>query len=75
MRLEFLPIQLQQGQALVANGEAAEQILESFHQASSFFDQPVRSPVNLDPRVRFSLPAAPDAELPTDPFLSYPEEN
>jgi hypothetical protein len=75
MRLEFLPIQLRQGQASVANGEAGEQILESFHQASSFFDQPVRSPINLDPRVRFSLPAAPDAELPTDPFLSYPEEN
>jgi hypothetical protein len=31
--------------------------------------------VTLDSRVRFSLPTAPDAELPTDPFLSYPQEN
>ncbi|PSB60022.1 poly-gamma-glutamate biosynthesis protein, partial [filamentous cyanobacterium CCP1] len=69
MGIEFLPIQLRQGEATLAEGEVAEMILESFHQASSLFDQPMRSPISLDARVRFSLPAAPDSELPTDPFL------
>ncbi|WP_416669519.1 CapA family protein [Egbenema bharatensis] len=75
MGIEFLPVQLRQGQASIAEGEEGAAILEYFHQASSLFDQPLRSPVVLDSRVRFSLPTAPDAELPTDPFLSYPQEN
>jgi hypothetical protein len=73
MGVEFLPVQLRQGQAALAEGEAGEKILEYFHQASSLFDQPLRSPVTLDSRVRFSLPTAPDSELPVDPFLSYPD--
>lgn len=73
MQLEFLPVHIQQGEATLAEGEAASKILRHFEQASSFFDHPIQSKATLDSRVRVSLPTAPDAELPTEPFLSYPE--
>lgn len=73
MKLEFLPVQIREGEATLAEGEEARKILRHFEQASSFFDRPIESKTVLDARVRMSLPSAPDAELPTEPFLSYPE--
>jgi len=73
MKLEFLPVQIRDGEATLAKAETAKKILRNFEQASSFFDQPIKSKTVLDARVRMSLPAAPDAELPTEPFLAYPE--
>lgn len=73
MRLEFLPVQIRQGEATLATGDEATQILRHFEQASSFFDHPAQSKTVLDARLRVALPSAPDAELPTEPFLSYPE--
>lgn len=74
MKLDFLPVQIRNGKASLAEGEEGTIILDSFQQASSFFEQPIKLPTVLDARLRLSLPSAPDAEdLPTDPFLSYPE--
>lgn len=73
MKLEFLPVQIRQGEATLASGEEASQILRHFEQASSFFDHPVQSKTVLDARLRVALPSAPDAELPVEPFLSYPD--
>ncbi|MBD3883788.1 CapA family protein [Phormidium tenue FACHB-886] len=72
MQLEFLPVQIQQNQPTLAAGEAASQIMTYLHQASSLFDHPFRSPLALDAHLRLSLPAAPDSQLPTEPFLSAP---
>ncbi|MCU0525952.1 MAG: CapA family protein [Elainella sp. Prado103] len=73
MELEFLPIQVRRGQAEVAKGELGSTLLQYLEQASSLFDQPLRSPTSLNAQIRLSLPAAPDTEMPTDPFISYPE--
>lgn len=74
MKLDFLPVQIRNGKARIAEGEEGTIILDSFQQASSFFEQPIKLPTVLDSRLRLSLPSAPDAgDLPTDPFLSYPE--
>lgn len=73
MELELLPIQVRRGEATVAKGELGTTLLQYLEQASSLFDQPLRSPTSLNSQIRLSLPAAPDAEMPTDPFISYPE--
>lgn len=73
MQLELLPIQVRRGEATVAKGELGTTLLQYLEQASSLFDQPLRSPTSLNSQIRLSLPAAPDAEMPTDPFISYPE--
>lgn len=74
MKLEFLPVQIRNGQAALATGEMGETILSYLAQASSLFDHPLSSPTVLDARHRLSLPSAPDSnDLPTDPFLAYPE--
>lgn len=73
MELEFLPIQVKKGQAEVAKGELGTTILQYLEQTSSLFDHPLRSPTSLNSQVRLSLPSAPDSEMPTDPFISYPE--
>ncbi|GAB4385181.1 MAG: hypothetical protein Kow00121_49750 [Elainellaceae cyanobacterium] len=73
MKVELLPIQIRQGQSTAADQETGEAILDYVNQASSFFEQPMRPTTVLDARVRMSLPTAPDADLPTDPFLSYPD--
>lgn len=73
MELEFLPIQVKQGQPEVAKGDLGATITEYFEQASSLFDHPLHAPTRLNAEVRLSLPAAPEAEMPTNPFISYPE--
>jgi poly-gamma-glutamate synthesis protein (capsule biosynthesis protein) len=73
MQVEFLPVQLHQAQITLAEGEKATNILGYLERASSVFEQPMRSSMTLDARVRMSLPSAPDSDLPTEPFLSYPE--
>lgn len=72
MQLEFLPIQVKKGQAQVAQGTVATQILQYLQQASSLFDQPLQSPTSLNSQVRLTLPSAPNSDMPTDPFISYP---
>ena len=72
MQLEFLPLQVKGGQAQAAQGESATKILQYLQQASSLFDQPLRSPTSLNSQVRLSLPAAPNSEMPADPFIRYP---
>jgi hypothetical protein len=72
MQLEFLPVQIQQNQPMIVEGDTATRITAYLQQASSLFDHPFRSPVTLDTHLRLSLPAAPDSELPTEPFLSTP---
>ena len=79
MQLELLPVQVAQNQSTVLEGEAAEgeaatRINSYLQQASSLFDHPFRSPVSLDAHLRLSLPVAPDSQLPTEPFLSYPNQ-
>ena len=69
MQVEYLPIQVQQNQSAIAQGDAATKITQYLQQASSLFDHPLRSPLTLDARLRVSLPTAPDAEMPTNPFL------
>jgi hypothetical protein len=73
MELEFLPIQVRRGQAEIAKGELQKTILQYIEQASSLFDHPLHSSTSLNSQLRLSLPSAPDAEMPTDPFISYPE--
>ncbi len=73
MQLELLPVQVQQNQTVLVEGEAATRINSYLQQASSLFDHPFRSPVELDAHLRLSLPVAPDSQLPTEPFLSYPK--
>jgi hypothetical protein len=73
MELEFLPINVQRGQAEIAKGDLGQSILQYIEQASSLFDHPLRSPTSLNSELRLSLPAAPDAAMPTDPFINYPE--
>lgn len=73
MKLEFLPVQIHQGEAALAKNEEATKILRQFEQASSFFDHPLQSKTTIDARLRVSLPAAPNTELPTEPFLAEPE--
>lgn len=73
MELEFLPVQVRRGQAEIAKGELQKTILQYIEQASSLFDHPLRSSTSINSQLRLSLPSAPDAEMPTDPFISYPE--
>ncbi len=72
MQLDFLPLQVKRGQAQLAEGETAARILQYVQQASSLFEQPLRSLARLNSQVRLTLPAAPDSEMPTDPFIHYP---
>jgi hypothetical protein len=72
MNVELLPVQVNQNRSMLAEGEAATRVNSYLRQASSLFDHPLRSPSTLDARLRVSLPTAPDAELPTNPFLRYP---
>jgi Bacterial capsule synthesis protein PGA_cap len=74
IQLELLPVQIQQNQPALVEGEAATRINSYLQQASSLFDHPFRSPVALDAHLRLSLPVAPDSQLPTEPFLSYPNK-
>jgi hypothetical protein len=73
MQLEFLPVQISSTAVRFAEGEEATNILGYLDRASSLFEQPLRSSITLDGRVRVFLPSAPDSNLPTEPFLSYPE--
>jgi hypothetical protein len=73
MELEFLPIQVKKGRAEMAKAALGSTILEYMKQASSLFDHPLKSPTSLNSQIRLSLPAAPDAKMPTEPFISYPE--
>lgn len=73
MELEFLPIKVKRGQAEIAKGDLGQTILQYIEQASSLFDHPLRSPASINSELRLSLPAAPDAAMPTDPFINYPE--
>ncbi|MBI4780171.1 MAG: CapA family protein [Oscillatoriophycideae cyanobacterium NC_groundwater_1537_Pr4_S-0.65um_50_18] len=75
MQVEYLPIQVQQNQSTIAEGESLDQITRYLQQASSLFDHPLRSPLTLNARLRVSLPIAPDAEMPTDPFLDAPKDH
>jgi hypothetical protein len=72
MKLEFLPVEIRAGESSPADAETSEKVLRYLKQASSLFDQPMRSPAVLDTRVRLSAPSAPNKTLPTEPFLSYP---
>ncbi|WAL60196.1 CapA family protein [Thermocoleostomius sinensis] len=73
MKVEFLPVQLRSTHVALATGEDAAKTLGYLERASSLFEQPLRSAITLDARVRMSLPSAPDSDLPTEPFLAYPE--
>ena len=73
MQLDLLPVQVQQNQPALVEGEAATRINSYLQQASSLFDHPLRSPVALDSQLHLSLPVAPDSQLPTEPFLSDPK--
>lgn len=73
MELEFLPIQVKKGRAEMAKSALGATILEYMRQASSLFDHPLKSSTSLNSQIRLSLPAAPDAKMPTEPFISYPE--
>jgi hypothetical protein len=73
MQVEFLPVQLHSAQVTLEAGEEATKTLGYLERASSLFEQPLRSTMTLDARVRMSLPSAPDSDLPTEPFLDYPE--
>lgn len=75
MELEFLPIKVKRGQAEIAKGELGTTILQYVEQASSLFDHPLRSPTSLNSQLRLSLPSAPDAAMPTDPFINYPDKS
>jgi poly-gamma-glutamate synthesis protein (capsule biosynthesis protein) len=69
MQLEFVPIQVIQGQPTIATGEVGQQILSYLQQTSSLFDQPLRSPFVLD--TRNSAASAP-APLLVPPAVSPP---
>ena len=73
MQLDLLPVQVQQNQPELVEGEAATRINSYLKQASSLFDHPLQSPVALDSQLHLSLPVAPDSQLPTEPFLSDPK--
>lgn len=75
MQVEFVPVSVQQGQPEVATGDSSDQITRFLEQASSLFNQPLRSSAQLDARLRLSFPSA-DRSVPTTaPFVSYPAGN
>jgi hypothetical protein len=57
LNLTFLPVQVRNGQVNVADPEASDTILRYMTQASSLFDQPLRSPITLDLKSRTVPPA------------------
>ncbi len=63
MRLEFLPVQVQQHKAAIAPADKGQDILRYLEQASALFDQPLKTPIILDRQAPF--PTSPDA-LPSD---------
>jgi poly-gamma-glutamate capsule biosynthesis protein CapA/YwtB (metallophosphatase superfamily) len=69
MRLEFLPVQVQQSQPEIVQGEKAEQILQYIQQASGLFEQPMQSPTVLDVR---SPAGTAEPQPPASPSFSDP---
>lgn len=75
MRLELLPVKVQDAKPAIVDGEQAEQILQHLEQISDTFAEPLRSPTVLDARTtaqeRDVAPAEPSAEpMPaSDPEL------
>ncbi len=49
MKVEFLPVEVQQYQARIVRGRQADYILSSIERLSRIFDQPMYSPVVLNP--------------------------
>lgn len=73
MELDFLPIRVKKGRAELAKNGPKAAIMEYLKQASSLFDHPLKPATSLNSQVRLSLPSAPDATMPTEPFINYPE--
>lgn len=73
MRLEFLPVQVQEGEATLADEETTDQVITYLDQASGLFDKPLRSPTILDRK----LLSNPDQEHPSplpDPSSSLDQQ-
>jgi hypothetical protein len=82
MKLEFLPVQVQQSQPAIAQGNKADAILTYLEQASALFLEPMKSTIILDRSTNTIVPAPSPAASPTheaappsgdDSFISYPQ--
>lgn len=75
MKVEFLPIEVRQYQARVAQGKAGDQILQKVTQLSQIFDQPMNSVVVLDgsQRTPKSLDGVADVPLSSPQIVPQPD--
>ncbi len=82
MKLEFLPVQVQQSKPAIAQGDKADAILTYLEQASALFPEPMKSTIILDRSTNAIVPAPSPAASPIeeeapplgdDPFISYPQ--
>lgn len=85
MRLEFIPVEVQDNQAAIATGQKAKDILTYIERSSALFSQPMKSPTILDrlaldpnkpaPPSEFNPPAQSEAQPSPagDSFITYPE--
>ncbi|MBD1912491.1 CapA family protein [Leptolyngbya sp. FACHB-16] len=84
MRLEFIPVEVQDNQAAIATGQKAKDILTYIERSSALFPQPMKSPTILDrlaldpnkpaPPSEFNPPAESNAQPSPSPdsFITYP---
>lgn len=74
MRVEFLPVAVQQSQAAIAPPERRRQILDYLEKASALFQQPLHSPAILSrPPLPLASPAAASPESTTAPATPAPD--
>lgn len=73
MRVELVPVRVQDSHPKTLSGDDSQQVLQRIEQASSQFDQPLKSPVVLD----LKAPAAPPETVsdPSSPFVSPDAED
>ncbi|NJN01647.1 MAG: hypothetical protein HC873_13965 [Leptolyngbyaceae cyanobacterium SL_1_1] len=78
MKVELLPVVIQDDQPQIAQGSKAESILQKIEQASSTFEQPMKTVVTLEiqPKPSLSAPKSPPSRDPSpmQPMQPEPDE-
>ncbi|MBW4480910.1 MAG: CapA family protein [Tildeniella torsiva UHER 1998/13D] len=73
MQVELVPVRVQDSHPKTLSGNDSQQVLQRIEQASSQFDQPLKSPVVLDLNVQEAPPET--VSDPSSPFVSPDEED
>ena len=72
MKLEFLPVQIQDAQPAIAQGQKQTEILRYLGQASALFETPLRSPAILNRLPHTSAPNAAPSKAPAAAPIGTP---